>query len=326
MARPETTPAFFARRFGEGESRELALDQLGEALDDEALLWVDLLDPPVAVLDAVWEHCGFPEEARRFIQEGTMPAAVQDGDHFWVRCVVIDEDGQEDAQGTLLICVAGRNRALSLRRRAIPFLEAMRADEHRRVALGRLCAESFVATLLDRQLSTYFDAVSNYEMAVERLEVDILGDKAGGCLPELRRLRRWASRLRRMLAPHRSVFGVMARPDFRPDESQSADRHFVALDTRFERAMDMVENARELVIGSFELFSNQTALRTNDSMRLLTFVTVVTGVLATVVGALGMNFAAGFFETRDAGFWTVLGGLVIAAVLSMVVGKRRGWF
>ena len=43
-----------------------------------------------------------------------------------------------------------------------------------------------------------------------------------------------------------------------------------------------VRDLRELVIGSFELFSNQTALRTNDSMRLLTFVTVVTGVIFVV--------------------------------------------
>ena len=37
------------------------------------------------------------------------------------------------------------------------------------------------------------------------------------------------------------------------------------------------------------------------------FVTVVTGLLATIVGALGMNFRASFFETDDAGFFGVVG-------------------
>jgi Mg2+ and Co2+ transporter CorA len=226
----------------------------------------------------------------------------------------------------VLACVAGRDRVLSFRREPIPFLDRMRDGEGQGADLGQLGAESFVATLLDRQLSTYFDALEDFELAIEQLEEAILGGNERQCLQELQGLRQWASRLRRMLAPHRKVFGVMSRPDFRPDQGREADRHFVALDTRFERAMDMVENARELVIGSFELFSNQTALRTNDFMRVLTFVTVITGIMATVVGALGMNFQAGLFDSRDAGFWTVVGGLVLLGGASLLLGRKRRWF
>ena len=46
--------------------------------------------------------------------------------------------------------------------------------------------------------------------------------------------------------------------------------------------MDMVENARDLVVGSFELLSSQTAIKTNNSMRTLTFATVITGILAVI--------------------------------------------
>jgi magnesium transporter len=318
---------FFAKLFGAEQPRVLSAEELGVEPGDRSLLWVDLHDPPEPLLAQVWEQCGFPAEARSFLDDGTMPEAGQDGDYFWVRCVVVDEaTGQEDTAGSVLVCVAGRNRVLSVRWRGIAFLDELRQAEPRRIALGRLSAESFVASLLDRQLSTYFDAISDYEMAVERLEVDLLGGNERSCLPELQRLRQWASRLRRMLAPHRNVFSVMARPDFRPDQDATAERHFVALDTRFERAMDMVENARELVIGSFELFSNQTALRTNDFMRVLTFVTVITGVLATIVGALGMNFEAGIFKSRDQGFWLAIGGLLLLGAVSLVLGKRRRWF
>ena len=76
-------------------------------------------------------------------------------------------------------------------------------------------------------------------------------------------------------------------------------RHFGALDTRFERAMDMVENAPDLVIGSFELLSSRTGIEANNAMRTLTFATVVTGVLAVVAGVLGMNFDASVFNTKD---------------------------
>lgn len=328
MAKTSDISPFFARLFQQGEPQDVALESLGGEPGEQALLWIDLADPSEELIDLVWAQCGFPDAARRFLDAGTTPEVAQEGEWLWVRSVAVVEDGtaKEDVAGAVLVCVAGCNRVLSFRRRGIPFLDAMRNGEGQRVALGRLDAESFVTTLLDRQLSTYFEAVGDYENAIERLEVSILDRNERSCLPELQRLRKWSSRLRRMLAPHRHVFGVMSRPDFRPDEGHSADRHFVALDTRFERAMDVVENARDLVIGSFELFSNQTALRTNDFMRVLTFVTVITGVLATVVGALGMNFQAELFDSRDTGFWAVVGGLGLLAVVSMLLGRRRGWF
>jgi magnesium transporter len=327
---PESTSAaFFARLFTtKAQARELPLGELARLRrGDEELAWVDLRDPEDNLLSTVWSALDLPLEARTFVRGGTMPEVAQLDACFWVRCAVVDAQGEKHAlTGSVLVCVARPNCVVTVHLGTIPFLDEMRDARHGQAAIGGLSAESFVATLLDRQLASYFEAVSDYEMAIERLEVDLMGKHSRDSLPELQRLRRWASRLRRMLAPHRNVFGVLARPDFRPDEGKEADRHFVALDTRFERAMDMVEHARELVIGSFELFSSQTALRTNDAMRILTFVTVIVGLLATMVGALGMNFQASFFASNDVGFWTAVAGLVAFALAALLLGRHRRWF
>ena len=320
---------FFCRVFDAcGNFRTFATDDLDACSPgDDALAWVDLHDAGASQLDRVWRAWQLPAAARQFMLDGSTPEVGQEGDYFWVRVVVAEQrGGKEKLAGGVLACIGGRNRVVSFHRQPIDFIEMMKDQREGRVAMGLLGAESFVAALLDRQLGSYFDAINEYEIAIERLEVRILGTGADDALAELQRLRRWASRLRRMLAPHRNVFGAMARPDFRPDEGKAADRHFVALDTRYERAMDMVENARELVLGSFELFSNQTALRTNKAMRVLTFVTVVTGLLATVVGALGMNFGASFFNSDDFGFAVVVAALLVLAGGALLLGRLRRWF
>jgi len=224
------------------------------------------------------------------------------------------------------VLAAGRNWVLSLHRDPVDFIDRLRNREPAGSDIGHLKAESFVAALLDWHLSTYFGAVADFEVAVERLETSILGDETRQCLPEMRRLRKAASRLRRMLSPHRAVFGALSRPDFRPTADKPVDRHFAALDTRFERAMDVVENARDLVIGSFELLSSQTALKTNGAMRTLTFATVITGVLAVVAGILGMNFDAPFFKTQTAGFATAAGAMLVVAALALWLGRKRSWY
>lgn len=322
------SPQFQARLFATGGAdRAVAWDELASiSIDDSSLLWIDLLEDAPKALAWLLNLLGFPAEAVGFREDGTNPALGKHGELFWLRAVAISEGGhQEDVRGVVMMLFAARNTVISVHNQSLGFLEALRCREQGGSAVGALSADSFVASLLDWHLSTYFSAISDYELAIERLEVKILEKTSGLCLAELGRLRRWASRLRRMLAPHRNVFSALSRPDFRPDAPRDATRHFEVLDARFERAMDMVENARELVLGSFSLFSSQTALQTNDRMRVLTFVTVITGALASLVGALGMNFDASFFRTQDKGFWLAIGGLGLVTVMAVSVARWRRW-
>lgn len=310
----------------EGEDTVLTMTDLPKVrLHDQALAWIDVTGSPENVPDEVLAFMGL--DSPKPWETGTNPAIGKQGDTFWIRVVAVSGDGsRDDVRGALLTLIASRNAVVSLHEAPLVFMDELREREEGGSRVGALSAERFVASLLDRQLATYFDAIAEYELAVECLEVKILEERTEGSLEELRRLRRWASRLRRMLAPHQAVFFALARPDFQPHGESDSGRDFELLGGRFDRAMDMVENARELVLGSFALFSTQTAQQTNDRMRILTFVTVITGVLATLVGALGMNFDASFFGTRDVGFWGAVAGLLAITVASVGLARWRKWF
>ena len=306
--------------------RDLQLAEISSLqLRDDQLLWIDVC-PPHSSLAALWSELELPDAALRFVTSGSSPALESAGTTFWLRVVAVSDHAQGALAGAVLGIAADRNRVVTVHAEAIDFIDAAWSREDAGTTLGRLPAESFVASLLDAQLTTYFSAAAAYEKSIDAIEHEILSGNTASGLAELRRLRQWASRFRRMLAPHRTVFGAMSRPDFSPSDSELADRHFAAIDTRFERAMDVAENTRELVLGSFELFSSQTALQTNQRMKALTFVTVITGALATLVGIMGMNFEAGFFETADRGFWIAIGGLATVTVAALWVGRWQKWF
>jgi len=302
------------------------------ALDEQQLLWIDVEDEDADVAESVVTRL-----VERLQLGPTAPALLRDldgrprlhnvDDWFLVEATAVEHEGRLRFTGRTLVIVCGRNFVLTLHLGPLAFLDQLRHREHGETRLGTLSAESFTMSLLDWQIESYLHAVSDFEAAVDRLEVAVLSrETQREVLPDLARLRRGASRLRRLLAPHRSVFGAMARPDFRPDAGELVDKQFRALEQRFERAMDAVENARDLVVGSFELFATRTAQRTNDTMRVLTFVTVVLGTLAFAAGALGMNFNAPFFQSGESGFWTaiaVMGGFV---VLALGFARWRRWF
>lgn len=317
---------------GEGKDRRMESEAISvEGLGERQLLWVDVEDQDASeagdVLSRLVQQLELGPEAEEALHALDGKTELTSfGDWFLAQAVAVEHEGGLRFKGRGLAIVCGHNVVVSLHRGPLEFLEELRDRERADTRLGTLSAESFTASLLGWLVDTYLHAVSDFEAAVDRLEVSILSASAPRqSLQDLAALRRGASRLRRMLSPHRHVFGAMARPDFRPTEGGLADKHFRALEQRFERAMDAVENARDLVVGSFELFATRSSERTNDTMRTLTFVTVLLGTLSVVAGTLGMNFAAPFFETGGRGFWISFAGMALLALVAVIVARWRRW-
>ena len=293
-------------------------------VDDTRLLWIDATE--AQAVEAVLRRFGLPDAiAERVRGEGTAPDLLHADDGFWLRAHGLHAGRGADFAPMPIDIVAGRNVVVTLR-------GAGTENDHgldllqTHGALGRLDSGRFVAALLHGVLTTYFEAVGTIEARVERVEETILAPDHNDCIEELRQLVRSTSRMRRSLAAHRKVFSGLARPDFgRCDEDDAPRRQFAALDDKYERAMDVVENSRDLVIDCFELFSSRTALSTNETMRALTFLTVLIGVLAVAAGVLGMNFQVDFF-TAKYGFWIALGAMGASTIAAVLLGKRRRWF
>ena len=333
MNSPKSAPArlrlkLFDLDDGDVEIEAEAIDL--DALTERQLLWIDVEDnraeDTAGVVDRLVDRLHL-DDGREALQALDGKPTLQNYDEWFlvqVVAVACPDKLQFEGRGLALVC--GRNFVVSMHRGPLEFIDELYDREHGESRIGALQAPSFAASLLDWHVDSYLHAVSELEAEVDRLEVSLLSSTVyHECLPELARLRRGASRLRRMLSPHRHVFGSLARPDFRPDEDGGAEKEFLALEQRFERAMDAVENARELVVGSFELFTTRSAQRTNETMRVLTFVTVLLGTLAVIAGAMGMNFKAPLFDSGATGFWvtvTAMGGISLVATL---LARWRKW-
>ena len=293
--------------------------------DEGALLWIDVqgeapasalctqLQVPAQVCEAAWG-------------EGTTPRIGVDGDYVWCRVGIACPGRDLKFEGRMLRILAGPGFVVTHHGQEVGFLDALREREHGRTRLGRLGSTTFMASLLHWVLESYFESVMAFEAELERVETDILEDRHDEDSVRLSAMRRSASRLRRMLGAHRTVFASLGRPDFLPEANRATREALAAVEAQFQHAMDAVENIRELVIGTLDVLTNRITLRTNRSMRILTFAAVLLGFLSLVAGALGMNFQAGFFDSGDRGFfWTValMGG---ASLLALLVGVRRRWF
>ena len=313
----------------EAPDRALELAGIRPAeLTASQLLWVDIEDPASDDLRDVSEALDLSGELLRLEPaEGVRPTLSNFGNRFRLTATsVFFEDTRSPLMRANLTLLAGRNVVVSVHAAKIPFIDELRGRENGDTDIGALSAESIIASLLDWLLGSYFSAVEALVRDVDRVEVAILGQMPPAqFLDALVQARKRIAELRRLLKSHRDVFHGLARPDFMATERPEDKPHFEALLRHYERAEDELESARDLVIGSFELLSARAAQATNDTMRKLTFATVLMGVLALVAGVMGMNFDAPIFETGVAGFLVVIGFMLGLSVTAVWIGMRRSW-
>lgn len=291
----------------------------------DGLLWIDT---------ASEEHAGHAlqcmdtpgEVVRKFLEpHGQLLGA--EGDFAWCEVKVAslesDRDGPEPVR---LRIFKGPGFALTLRDSRIQFLEDLREREHGQTSLGRLSPTGFMVSLLDWSLETYFEAVTAFEGSVEEWERAVLGNETEDPGDQLFKMRTDAARLRAMLAPQRRVYAGVARPDFLTVEQEDTESALRDLDEHFDRAMNAVEGTRDLVVDALGLLSNQLAVKTHRTMRLLTAVTVVTGFLGVVAGVLGMNFQAHIFDAGNSGFLITVGAFITLGVVGILIGRHLKWY
>ena len=135
-------------------------------------------------------------------------------------------------------------------------------------------------------------------------------------------LRRRIARLRRALAPNREALLPLERPDVALTSELGAV--WPGITQRLERAIDGVENARELLVGSFDLYLGRSSQRTNDVMKVLTLVSAIALPAVVLAGVMGMNFKLPFFD-ESGNFFLVAGAMIGFAAGILAIARWRSW-
>jgi magnesium transporter len=234
----------------------------------------------------------------------------------------IERDGEKFVRRELDL-VAGPNFVVTVHDGPLEALERFAGDLPADTLVGRLDAGSFLAALVDSVIAGWFVRVGDVEREIETLDdLALRGPTSNGFLRDVLRLRRRIAFVRRTIAPHREAFAPLVRPDFEIEESLG--RPWPGLLDRLERVIDTTENARELLVGSFDVYLGRAAQRTNEVMKALTIVSSVLLPSIVLAGIMGMNFKLPFFEDPS-NFWLVLGAMVVLAVGILAAARLRRW-
>jgi magnesium transporter len=328
----------------DGEDREIPLEEvLALQPGQHSLLWIDADQRDDQELAELMASLGLTTEALSTIAPSKRAHLSNYGTyfHFTVNAAPQHDNGEESDEarqvGTadavaktgpspMIDFIVARQVLVTVHDGPVACLTGFRNQDKAQTKTGLLSPQVLTAALLDWHLGAFFSEVSRIEAKVDELDDRMLREPASETmLGRMVAMRRRVSRLRGLLVAQREVFYGLSRPDIALITDAGATAYYAALPDRFERALDEVERARDLATGSFELFTSRSGETTNALVKILTFVTTITGFCAAVAGLLGMNFQLSLFNTGYAGFLVVTGGLCLIAAGSVLFARRRGW-
>ena len=291
------------------------------------LLWIDITGD-VTPDEAAKFGDAFALEPRSRVALEKMdevPDFAIQGQYLHVR-VAAEPDAANPDHSPWLDIIAGSNVVISHHEAPIGFLATIDDRIEADATFGTMGAGTFLAALLDAAITSYHRAVDAIEDDVDELDTKSLLDPGPDLLGDLVRVRRRIARLRRLLVSHRELFASLAALEVGmvagDPESAAALK---AVNTRFDGAVAAVEDSREVLLGSFEVYMTRTAQRTNDVVKVLTFATILLLPGSLVAGLLGMNVVVPLGKDDPLSFWIVVAGVILFGAVILLVARARRW-
>ncbi len=179
--------------------------------------------------------------------------------------------------------------------------------------------------ITDGIVDAYFPALDAIEDEIDALQDDVIAKPTSRTLERLFALKRELIGLRRAMSPAREVFNQLTNRDL----GLVAPEHIIYFRDVYDhliRATDELDNDRELVAGTLDVYLSTINNNLSTIMKRLTGVTVILAGIGAVAGIFGMSEAGTAIANGEAGgFWLICGLIVAGAALTAFVLRRIDW-
>jgi len=291
--------------------------------DDGARAWIDLVRPTPAELASIAKVLDLHPLIVEAIEGVNHRARLQQFDGV-IHIVLFALEFAGEAATTEIDIVLGGRFLLTAHE---PSWDPLAAPMiHRGVAtpLGR-GPDYLLYALADAIVDGYFPVLDRLADEIDQVQDDVVEHASSWTLQRLFVLKRELIELRRVISPAREVFNQLTNRDI----GIVAKPHIVYFRDIYDhliRVTDELDNYRELVSGTLDVYLSTVNNNLSAIMKRLTGVTVILAGIGAVAGIFGMSEAgAAFAGSEAAGFWIVAAVTVAIAGLAAALLRRIGW-
>jgi magnesium transporter len=299
----------------------------GQRLDaSDGMLWVDLEQFDETDIQALMDRFELdPAGIRAALAPWQRPSVEAFANHAFINVTVLDIDLEHlEIVANEIDCFIGERFVLTAHPKELPFFEQIlfRAETN----AAAICTDPayLLYILLDELIDDFAVLADELDEVIEDLEIEALAVAGSTFVDRLVRHKRFVYTVSRLVGQHRFVFHGLLRPDFPFVSGASVEGYFAELNDRFAAVASTYDQARQEMMGTFDIYLSSVAYRTNGIMKTLTMISILVLPAMAIFGFFGTNFVhLPFFGT--VGFIAMFFMLLALTVGQILLFRARGW-
>ena len=305
------------------ESDDLA-DLPALLLSPDHRVWVDLASPDEEQVRVAAEALGLHPLIAEDIRERNQRSKIESFDEDVVHLVLFALTYAGEAAAEEIDFVLGRGYLLTVHDGSLGASSAapLRFGVEHALQKG---PDYLLYAISDTIVDGYFPVLDRIGDDIDDLQDTVMEKASDWTLQRLFALKRELVGLRRATSPAREIFAQLTNREMGALDST----HIVYFRDVYDhliRVTDELDNYRDLVSGTLDIYLSQVNNNLSLIMKRLTGVTVILAGIGAVAGIFGMSEAGSAFAGAEAGgFWLVTVGVILLAVAAAAFLHRIDW-
>ncbi len=312
-----------ACRNGSATESSTVTDIAGLIADPDQRLWIDLASPSLDEIRIVADALGLHPLVAEDIAERNNRAKVETFDEV-VHIVLFALTYPGEATASEVDFVLGPQYLLTVHDGSLgsSTTAPLRFGVEKALHKG---PDFLLYALADTIVDGYFPVLDRIGDDIDELQDRVIETANEWTLQRLFALKRELASLRRATSPAREVFAQLTNRDMAAID----ERHLVYFRDVYDhliRVTDELDNDRDLVAGTLDIYVSIVNNDLSRIMKRLTGVTVILAGIGAVAGIFGMSEAGNAFNGGEAnGFWLVTGFVILVSVGAAALLHRIDW-
>src|SRR6476619_502475 len=300
-----------------------------EIIEASGIRWIHIESPRTADRDWLEEHFDFhPLDYEDVFSRNQRPKLDQYDDYVFIvlHFPLFDKDTGRILTAELDLFL-GPDYLITLPNIPLPPLTAMFERYHEKQELREEVFSKGSGYLrykiVDTGVDASFPMLRKTGLKLERLEDDIFEGRSSEIVRDISEAKQEIINFRKIVRPQRAVLRDLERTKQRYLQEE-LEIYFDDISDAAERIWDTLENDKEVIEALESTNESVLSHRLNDSLRILTGVSVVLLPLTLIASIFGMNVPVPGQEQEFAflGILLLMGVLLLALVAYF---RRRGW-
>lgn len=287
-------------------------------------IWIDITDIKKEESEVISKYFNLHPLSKEDLINLPMRIKVEEfPDYLFCVFYGILDDKQLSLSG--LDFVIGKNFLITNHKKRINSFEELKKNPDILENVMKKGVDFLFHKLLDKEIDNFSPVLERIDDEIEHIEENVARKARPHLLKKILAIKRHIVLIKKVTMPQREKISFLAKNEYKL-LSKNTIPYFRDVYDHAIRVSDQIENYREAIGNTFDIYMSSVSNNMNEVMKVLSIIATIALPLTVISGIYGTNFSnlpgQGFYY----GFWIMILLMILMSVGMILFFKKKGWF